>query len=460
MQNHFLKKNIRYPIIGVVGLLCTLFFACQTASPPSLANQEALYLNHWNELLTDVIVEDIFTPPVASRIYAYPNIAAYEVLVHDSPELQSLQGQVHELSGLPQPETGQQYDWTVAAVIAFSKVGQQLVYTKKILEDEEQQFKAQKQQAIADKAIFERSVAYGEQMGAAIIAWMNNDNYTKTRTMSRYNLSKKTGAWTPTPPDYMEGIEPNWREIRPFTLDSAQQYPPLPPTAFDTTQQSRFYKEALEVYEIGKKPDEEQVEVAKFWDCNPNVSIHKGHFMYYIKKISPGGHWMGITGICTRQEKLSLAATAEAYTLTAIALADGFISCWDEKYRSILIRPETYINQYIDRDWQPIIQTPAFPEYTSGHSVISAAAATTLTHLFGESYAFNDTVEVKYGLPARSFTSFVEASEEAAISRLYGGIHYMPAITNGVAQGEKIGKHVLKTIHARVPQNAQNLRQP
>jgi hypothetical protein len=168
--------------------------------------------------------------------------------------------------------------------------------------------------------------------------------------------------------------------------------------------------------------------------------------MYATKKITPGGHWIGITKIACEKDKADLMKTVEAYTLTSIALFDGFISCWDEKYRSNLLRPETVINQNIDEDWLPALQTPPFPEHTSGHSVISRAAAVALTSIFGEDFAFLDTTEEEYGLPAREFTSFYHASDEAAVSRLYGGIHYRPAIDYGVEQGEKVGKLVTKEV--------------
>lgn len=138
--------------------------------------------------------------------------------------------------------------------------------------------------------------------------------------------------------------------------------------------------------------------------------------------------------------------SAKTYALTSIALFDAFISCWDEKYRSNLIRPETVINKHFDDTWVPLLQTPPFPEYTSGHSVISAAAGETLTHLFGDNFSFDDTVELAYGLPVRSFSSFRDAYQEAAISRLYGGIHYMPAIENGVIQGKKLGTFLIHSI--------------
>ena len=155
---------------------------------------------------------------------------------------------------------------------------------------------------------------------------------------------------------------------------------------------------------------------------------------------------MSIVGVVSQQQKIPIMEAAAAYTLTSFALFDAFISCWDEKYRSNVIRPETYINAYIDESWRPLLQTPPFPEYTSGHSIISAAAAVVLTSIFGDHFSFDDNTEVEFGLPVRHFNSFMEASGEAAISRLYGGIHYRPAIEIGQIEGERIGKWVIDKI--------------
>src|SRR5690606_2245347 len=165
--------------------------------------------------------------------------------------------------------------------------------------------------------------------------------------------------------------------------------------------------------------------------------------------ITPGGHWMGIAGIAAKTKDLDWKQTAETFVITSLALYEGFLSCWDEKYRSVLIRPETYINQYMDEDWLPLLQTPPFPEYTSGHSVVSAAAAVVLTHLLGDDLAFVDSTEVVFGLPVRKFNSCQEAAEEAAISRFYGCSHYMPAIENGMKEGDAVGRLVIERVKAR-----------
>jgi hypothetical protein len=248
----------------------------------------------------------------------------------------------------------------------------------------------------------------------------------------------------------MDGIEPHWKEIRTMVLDSSNQFAPKPPLAFDLTKDSPFQKQLWEVFEVINNLDENQIEIAKFWDCNPYVTHHRGHAMFATKKITPGGHWIGITAIATRQAKSSFVETINAYTNVSIALFDAFISCWDEKWNTLIVRPETLINEHYDEEWLPLLQTPPFPEYTSGHSVISRAAAITLTDIYGEDFSFTDTTEVAYGLGERKYTSFIHASEEAAISRLYGGIHYMMAIEEGVAQGQAVGEYIVNRLQTKV----------
>jgi hypothetical protein len=190
--------------------------------------------------------------------------------------------------------------------------------------------------------------------------------------------------------------------------------------------------------------NEEHRLMAAFWDCNPFAVQDNGHLLVGLKKISPGAHWLDITGAACRKAGKSFDETMQIYTTVSIGLTDGFICCWDEKYRSNRIRPETAIRQFIDPNWAPLLQTPPFPEYLSGHSTVSAASATILTHYFGDNFSFIDSAEINYGLAPRAFTSFHAAAKEAAISRFYGGIHFMDAIDNGFIQGERVGAWVLQ----------------
>lgn len=438
---------------NTVKLLVLSFFAFSCASTEKVnwetKAHDPEFVHRAVKQVTDVIVHDIFSPPVASRIYAYMSIAGYEVAIHGDAKYASLAGQVNGLEAVPQPEAGQQYCFPLATVQAILKVGRTLVFS----EDKMDVFYNNMMQEFRDagipKDVFERSVAYGTAVADHVIAWSTKDNYKQSRSFPKYSIEDSPATWKPTPPAYMDAVEPHWNKIRPFAIDSARQFMPAPPTSFSIDRKSQFFKEADEVYQMGKGLTDEQRQIASFWDCNPFVMNVKGHVMFATKKISPGGHWMNITRVACTKVNASYVQATEAYALVAISLVDGFISCWDEKYRSRVIRPETYINQYIDEDWTPLLQTPPFPEYTSGHSVISGASAITLTSLFGENFAFTDSTEIEFGLSVRSFKSFEQAAEEAAISRMYGGIHYRPAVQNGMLEGRALGNYIVRKLKTR-----------
>ena len=431
-------------------LFCGLLISCAgNDSEWRTKVEHPAFLHRSVKQVTDVIVHDIFSPPVASRIYAYMSVAAYEAAIHHDNKYTTLAGQLPGLTPVPQPQEGLEYCYQLASIEAILKVGRALVFS----EDKMDVFYDKIMKEFRDTGIpddvYERSIAYGAQVADHIIAWSGGDNYKQSRSFPKYSISDDASTWKPTPPAYMDAIEPHWNKIRTFGIDSAGQFKPKPPTPFSIDKESAFYKEALEVRDIGVNLTQEQREIASFWDCNPFVMNVKGHVMFATKKISPGGHWMNITHVACAKTKADYVQSSEAYVRVAIALFDGFVSCWDEKYRSKLIRPETYINQYIDENWIPLLQTPPFPEYTSGHSVISAAAAVTLTDLFGENFAFKDSTEIEFGLTARDFKSFEEASREAAVSRMYGGIHYRPAFELGLIEGEAVGKYILDKVKTR-----------
>ena len=437
---------IRYTWI----VLVILVFACSSNSGEYKAKvQNPDFTHRTLKKVTDLIVHDIFSPPVASRIYAYVSIAGYEALIPQDKKYISLAGQLTGLEAAPQPEAGKEYCFPLASVQAMMKVGKALVFS----EDKMDEFYGKVMQEFKDAGVpddvFERTVSYGVAVADHIMAWSSKDNYKQSRSFPKYSIQSDPETWKPTPPAYMDAVEPHWNKIRPFAIDSATQFIPARPTPFSIDKKSQFYKEALEVAEMGKNLTEDQTNIAAFWDCNPFVMNVKGHVMFATKKISPGGHWMNITRVACKQSNLDMLQTAEAYVRVSVSLIDGFISCWDEKYRSKLIRPESYINQYIDENWVPLLQTPPFPEYTSGHSVISSSAAIALSGLFGETFAFTDSTEMEYGMTARSFTSFRQASEEAAVSRMYGGIHYKPACENGKIQGRAIGSFIQNKIRTR-----------
>jgi len=407
------------------------------------------FLHRSVKQVTDVIVHDIFSPPVAARIYTYMSVAAYEAAIHLDDRYESVAGKLNGLEPVPQPDPGVEYCYQLASVQALLKVAKALVFSEDKMEAYYEKIMKEFRNTDIPSDVFERSIEYGNKVGDHILAWSGKDNYKQSRSFPKYSILDDPGTWKPTPPAYMDAVEPHWNKIRTFALDSAAQFKPGPPTAFSIQKDSKFYQEAYEIYKYGKEMTQEQREIASFWDCNPFVMNVKGHVMFATKKISPGGHWMNITHVACAKTNADFVKSAESYLLVAVSLFDGFVSCWDEKYRSKLIRPETYINQYIDENWVPLLQTPPFPEHSSGHSVISSAAATALTELFGDNFSFVDSTEVEFGLTARSFTSFQQASEEAAVSRMYGGIHYRPAVELGMDQGRAVGNHVVARVKTR-----------
>lgn len=407
------------------------------------------YLHRAMKQVTDVMVHDIYSPPVASRIYAYVTVAGYEAACNADAQSLSLAGQLNGLTGLSKPTAGKQYSYSLASLHAVLLVAEALVISEQRVKQFHANMLQEFTQAGIPAVVYDNSLAYGKLIATKILAWAAQDKYKETRALEKYPLSNDHTTWQPTPPAFMKAVEPNWNKIRTFVIDSAAQFKPARPTLFSVEKESLFYKEAYDVYAVGLQLTNEQKEIANFWDCNPFKMNINGHVMFATKKISPGGHWMNITALACKKINAGLAQSAEAYVKVAIGLADSFISCWDEKYRSKVIRPETYINQHISKEWMPLLQTPPFPEYTSGHSVVSSASAVVLTHLFGENFAYADSTELEFDIPVRNFNSFKAAAQEAAISRFYGGIHYMPSIVNGLQEGEAIGNFIVRKLKTK-----------
>jgi hypothetical protein len=399
--------------------------------------------------LNDIVLENNFPPMIAARNYAYANIAAYECIAAGDSAYPSLAGQIRHMPVMPKPE-GTGIDFKLAALLAFVKVGNAVTFPEGSMMDYHARLLEMADSAGISAGMIRRSRAFSDTIASAILAWSRGDNYNATRGASRYTVSDSPGRWVPTPPMYATGLEPHWMEIRPFVMDSAAQFKPVRPPVFDVkNRQSVYFKALMEVKNIGDSLTEEEKHIADFWDDNPFKMNVTGHVMFATKKFSPPGHWMNITGIGAKKAGADFNTTVAAYAKTSIALFDAFISCWDEKYRSNYIRPETVINSLVDQNWRPYIQTPPFPTYTSGHSTISAAAAEVMTEYFGDKLSFTDTSLLEFGIANREIKSFRDAAQEASVSRLYGGIHYRFDLDEGNAAGRKLGEHIVARLQMR-----------
>ena len=404
---------------------------------------DPLLYNKTVKTLNKIVLENNFPPMIAARNYAYANIAAYECLSAGDSTLASLARRIKDLPELAGPPEGKVIDFQLSALLAFVKVGNAVTFPEGSLMDYHARLLKMADSLEVPSAVIKSSLVFSDSVAAAILRWSKGDHYAATRGASRYSINDSVGRWVPTPPTYESGLEPHWREIRPFVLDSAAQFSPGRPPAFDMRPGTVYYKSLMEVKNTVDQLTDEQMHIADFWDDNPFKMHVSGHVMFATKKFSPAGHWMNIVGIAAHKANADFATTVTAYAHTAIALFDGFISCWDEKYRSNYVRPETVINEKLSGEWHPYIQTPPFPSYTSGHSTISAAAAEVMTSFFGDQLSFTDTSLLEFGIANREIKSFRQAAQEASISRLYGGIHYRFDLDSGNAAGSRLGRYVV-----------------
>lgn len=430
--------------------LFLLITSCYQPDYKKVLHDPALYRLTVKKL-NDIILENNFPPMIGSRNYMYANIAAYEVIAAgDQANFNSLARQISHLKDTPKPIDSLKVDYPFASLLAFCAVGNEVTFPEGSMNEYVDELKLKAEDAGMPDDILDASVKYAEEVSKHILLWSKDDNYAKLRSASKFTVKDEDGRWVPTPPMYSQAIEPHWCEIRPMVLDSASQIKlDLPPPYDMKNKESLFYKNALEVKNIVDSLTDEQKHIADFWDDNPFKLNVVGHVSFATKKFSPGGHWMNIVGIANQNNNSDFNTTVSTYALASIALFDGFISCWEAKFKTNYVRPETVITKNLNPDWRPYLQTPPFPEYTSGHAVISAATAEVLTAAFGDNVAFRDTSSTEFGIPERSFKSFRQAAMEAGQSRVYGGIHYTNSCLVGTKQGEDVGKMVIERLKVK-----------
>jgi hypothetical protein len=424
-----------------VVLALAWFGSCGPAGAQSNDTDPREILLTWNQMVLQLTRHTpTYSPPVASRTYAYLGVAAYEAVASGSGKLQTLAGQLNGLTPLPRREAGATYQEAIVLEAAMSAV------IKKLFENTgptgQRAYEAQHSK-LDEKASFgvpqdvaARSKAYGASVAVHVLAWAENDGGATVVNMGfppDYELTPGPAHWVPTNAivQQQKPLLPYWGKNRTFAMRSGQECAPPPPPAYSEDPSSQFYKEAKEVYDTKNSLSPDQAAIARFWSDDPMLSW------------TPPGHWMSILSQVLLRDDVPLEESVDILARLGIAEADAFIGCWHTKYEYDLVRPVTYIRRVIDPKWETLINTPPFPEYTSGHSVASGAAATVLTAFFGENFAFDDVTGSADGLKPRKFAGFWDAANQAGISRLYGGIHYRAAIDNGLEQGRCIGAHAV-----------------
>ncbi|MEO6498603.1 MAG: phosphoesterase, partial [Mucilaginibacter sp.] len=301
-------------IAGITGMSCS---HKQAATIPGISDADVLHQNE--DQLTQLIIYDVFTPPVASRIYAYASLASYEAIRFQKPEYESLTNQLKGFEPMPEPDKSKKYDFTLAATEAFFTIAKKVTFSLDSLKEYESTVHARFKNAVGD-SVYNRSIAFGDQIAQVIVKRLIKDNYLQTRGKPKFLGSEDPGKWRPTPPDYLDGVEYCWGTMKTFALDSSDRIPVPAPPKYSEDKNSEFFKQNVAVYEQSKTLTDEQKDIARYWDDNPFVMEHAGHMTFANKKITPGGHWIGITAIACKQTKADAVKTAQAYALTAVGM--------------------------------------------------------------------------------------------------------------------------------------------
>jgi len=451
MELIFNRRNQAGPIMNKLLLslafVLLLFSACKKPDYQTVFQDPALFCRTVHEL-NGVVMGNNFSPPVASRNYAYASVAAYEVIAAgDSGHYRSLVGQLNGFTDVAKPAANAEIDYPYAAVMAFCKVGEAVTFPEGSMKYYTDSLRKLAKDHGMPSQMIQGSEQFAKAVAASVMKWSKGDNYLKTRSASKFSILDSAGRWAPTPPGYLEAVEPHWGEIRTMVMYDAKEYLVPPPPVFNIKDKnSQYYHEVMSIKQAGDNLTPDQTHMADFWDDNPQKFNVSGHVMFLTKKFSPPGHWMSIVGILSEKTNADFNTTVCAYAKTAIALFDGFIESWAAKYKYKTARPESVIDKFIDPDWRPHLQTPPFPEYTCGHCTISAAAAGALISVLGDHTPFTDTTELEFGIKNRSFKSIGAAAAETAQSRFYGGIHFHNSCMVSSGFGKIVGDSVVKKL--------------
>jgi hypothetical protein len=416
------------------------------ALSPQTSTHAATFARQWMTNVAFTVKFENANPLIAVRSYAYAAIAGYEAVVHGMPGYLSLAGQLNGLSSLPVPDASLTYDWpTVLAATEGRVVNATFVHRNLLFFEytsaghvslgslEGAQIAQRRVQAGIPQSVIDASVSYGHTLGDAIAAWANADGFAETRYQAYIPPTSESSDWVAT--GYVDAtssrpVLPYFGDVRTLAIANGSSCAPPPHAPFSTDPASDFYAQANEVYQTDLNLTKAQRETALYWADGGGSE-------------TPPGHWVKITNDLVRPGTLD--AAVRAYVSVAVPMFDAGVATWHTKYLYNLLRPETYIHRYINPQWITLITTPEFPSYTSGHSGFSGAAAKGLTSVFG-AVPFTDKTKVRAGFEARSYPNFMAAADDAAVSRLYGGIHYR--MDN--EQGEVLGRCVGDAFTARV----------
>jgi hypothetical protein len=369
-----------------------------------------------------------------SRPFAYSGISAYE---STDPGEDSWKKKYNGLSGLPATEKNRRYHWPSSVNASLAEFNRSFFTTANsnatdiaAIDSLENAISSTFSWLPAEVA--GRSTGFGKAIADAVFAWSQTDGFNENNALP-YTPPVGPGLWEPTPPAYAKAIGPFWKNDRLIIAGSGDNSQPPPPIAYSEDPSSDFYHMVNDLYVASKSLTTDQMNWALFWRDVPGVTTP--------------GHWMSIIQQVIRQTHSRLDKAAMTFAMVGICLNDGNISVITTKYTYNLVRPVTYIRKVFgDATWLSFIPTPAHPEYSSAHSVVSSAASEALTAIYGDIGPFTDHTWDYLGFPARTFNTFRDIGVDAGNSRFYGGIHYQPSINAGLKQGKTVGTNIVNRL--------------
>jgi membrane-associated phospholipid phosphatase len=399
---------------GFLGLVLLSFAA---------AHSRADVVTDWNSAALDAIRAGRTAPPVAARALAILHVAIYDAVngITETHEPYFVTGKPAGVASVEAAASAAAHR-VLIALYPSRQTELDLLYTTQL-------------GALRDGPSLGFGVAWGESVAEAILELRSTDH---SDAVVPYSPTPGVGFWAPTPPANAPALLPQWPMVTPFAMTSATQFRPPAPPALDSPRWISDYnltKDMGSVSSTTRSPD--QTAMAQFWADG-------------VGTVTPPGHWNVIAKDVAGHHGTTLEENARLLALLNIAEADAAIVSWDCKYRFEFWRPVTAIRDgdldpvvetEKDAGWTPLLVTPPFPEYTSGHSTFSAAAAAVLAAFFGGDIPFVTASDDMPGV-VRSFSSFSAAAQEAGISRIYGGIHFLSANEAGLSSGAELGKYV------------------
>lgn len=416
--------------LGLLALALQLV-SCRNDDPPPPADASAYpadVVTSWLNLQLRLTQAAPASQPVIARRFAYTGVALYESVVPGLTRYQSLAPQLNGLGALPAAEPNTRYHWPASANAAMAAMSRSLfpaasTAAGKAAIDSLEAANIARYQVEQSAEALARSADFGKKTATAVFEWSKTDGYDNA---TPFVLPVGAGMWVSTPPAFAAPALPNWGKMRPLVSGSDAGTDQAPPLTYSEDPASAYYAQAKEVYDLSQTLTSEQRAIALFW---------------------PDNLWHGVLSQVLAVEKPGLDKAAVAFAQLGIAMSDACVTLFRAKYRHTTVRPVTYIRAVMKQPtWNTVIATPAHPEYPSGHSVLSAAAAETMTSLFGANYKYTDKPFNLPGVAPRSYNSFEEAAIEAGTSRVYAGIHYRKTCEVSLEQGKRIGRNVAQKL--------------